>query len=297
MSKPLEAELYSGRVELRRGANHVYRARVEGGRSYVVQGVTNAIKMVDKSRTLMPWQQKVIAFVVNEHAQPMLNLVKQAAADRHFRIRPDAIDRGIKAMVRAVHTATDDVRDEAGDVGTQVHAYVEDYMLAAQRKQAGDNAVRAPGTTGLASQVRRACHQFAKWFVDNEVEVHEVERLVFSIDHWYSGQLDYLLTVAGNKGVWDAKTGKGVYPEVLLQRSAYKAAWDEEYPNDEPLGPGGILFFQREEVNPRVKVLSGEFEPIALPDTHERDFAAFLACMTLKKFDSAAYKELQEARQ
>jgi len=291
-SKPLEAHLYNDRVELRRGSNHAYRARIEGGKSYPVPNVTTILGMKDKSRALMWWQAKVIKYVVDQRAKAMMASLPQVGVS--FRMSENGRAKmiaDVRGMVDAVGTAADEVRDAAGDVGTQIHAYIEDYMNAKLAKKS-----RAPGTTGLDREVKRAVGQFATWFTNNEVEVVAVERPLFSIEHFMTGQTDFILRVAGKLGVWDAKTGANVYPEVMMQRAAYREMWDEEFPNNTCDDAGGVLFFCREEVDPVTKTLTGDFEAIHMPDTHQRDFEAFLACKTLYRFDKDAYKDLKAAR-
>jgi len=295
MGTPFESTIYGGEIELRRGGNHVYRMREKGGKSYPVPNCTTILGMKDKTRMLLPWQARVCAFVAVEHVKPILDLLPQG--DMKFSLTDKArqnIRLGLQELGPKVLNASNAVRDSAGDIGTQVHQYIEDFFTAKLSRKA-----RAPGVAGLDIEVKRAVQFFAAWAKRNEVRPIAMERAVFSREHFYTGQLDLILEVGGETGVWDAKTGKGVYPEVMLQMAAYRQAYNEEmkYLSEPPLaGRNGVLLFTREERSPVDKFLTGDFEAIILPATHKRDFETFKALQTVYKFDKAANKDLREAR-
>lgn len=269
-SKPFDVELYSGSVQLKRSTNHQYRVRVDGGKSYICPNATTIIGMKDKSRALIPWALKTAAQAF-DLSVPTNASIKMNPAQK-------------QKIMEAIVNAPDVVRDQAGDVGTQVHQFIEDYFTAML------TGGKEPGVKALDAELQRACGQFINWVRKNDVEPVAMEKPIFSKEHFYTGTTDLVLRVRGRLGLWDAKTGKSVYPEVMLQTSAYKEAWDEENPGD-MIVERGVLFFPREDYE-----LVGDMEAIVLPDTHERDFAAFLALKTVYRFDKDGYKDLQGAR-
>ena len=270
-SKPFDVDLYGGLVNLRRGKNHTYYVRVEGGKAYRVPNATTIIGMKDKSRALIPWALRTAAEA----------FLKSVPTNVTIKMT----DRQRQRIADAIISAPDTVRDEAGDIGTQVHDFIEQFLLTQIGQQDS-----YPDVNRFDKNLGRACGQFMNWYERNNVKPIAMEKPIFSRQHFYSGTMDIVLSVNGKLGVWDAKTGKSPYPEVMLQTSAYMEAYNEEHPNA-PVTERGLLFFPRED-----QELIGDMDAFLLPDTHERDFATFLALKDVYEFDKKAFKELRDAR-
>lgn len=71
---------------------------------------------------------------------------------------------------------------------------------------------------------------FYNWVKDNDIEILEHERTVWSQKYKFAGTLDLLVKnkQSGKIFVIDGKTGKDIYPEAFLQLSAYKQGLVEE---------------------------------------------------------------------
>lgn len=297
MSKPIEQTLYCGDVNLTRGANHVYRVRVEGGKSYPVKNVTSIIGMKDKSRALLPWQAKVIEHVVGKSVEQLIGSLPEPGIT--FKFTENAYSRmvaGLNELKRKCLTATNDIRDAAADEGAMIHDYVEAFFKA--RMEGKKTAPRLPKL--LSPPARRAIKAFAQWVVDNDVECIACERLVFSRTHFYVGQMDLLLKVNGVVAPWDVKGGKSIYDSVLMQLAAYRNAWNEEADVDDTMpqatGDGGVLLFQREDISPVEKTMTGDFYPIHLPEGCLADAAdTFEALQRVSKWDRDAWKLCKDA--
>lgn len=82
-----------------------------------------------------------------------------------------------------------------------------------------------PATDDFTPNELRAAHQsagrFAEWIEAKHFEFVESELQMVSSKHRFGGTLDILAIVDGRLNVIDIKTGKGIYPEMLVQASAY----------------------------------------------------------------------------
>lgn len=105
---------------------------------------------------------------------------------------------------------------KAMDRGTTIHDVVEAYK---------NNAPRITTIPALQGYVTA----FYKWVDDNQVELVEQERTVFSRQFWYAGTFDMKVRLNGKSDIWliDLKTSKDIYKEYELQLSAYKQAATE----------------------------------------------------------------------
>lgn len=102
--------------------------------------------------------------------------------------------------------------------GTTVHSIVEAYKHTKEHIETIPEAFR-----GYAQA-------FYDWVKDNDIEILEHEKTVFSEKHEYAGTLDILVknNQSGKTFIIDVKTGKDIYPEAFLQLSAYKQALKEQ---------------------------------------------------------------------
>jgi 23S rRNA pseudoU1915 N3-methylase RlmH len=107
---------------------------------------------------------------------------------------------------------------DAKDRGSTVHSIVESW------KQTKKNIATIP------DQFKGYADAFYKFVKTNHVEIKEHEKTVVSRLYRFAGTLDILAKINGNKKLMiiDVKTGKGLYPEVELQLSAYRQALKEE---------------------------------------------------------------------
>jgi len=104
------------------------------------------------------------------------------------------------------------------DRGSTVHSIVESW------KQTKEHITTIP------DQFKGYAEAFYKFVKTNHVEIQEHEKTVISKVYNFAGTLDVLGKLNNNKKLMiiDVKTGKGLYPEVELQLSAYRQALKEE---------------------------------------------------------------------
>jgi hypothetical protein len=119
----------------------------------------------------------------------------------------------------------DRVRDAAGERGTRVHEASEEFVLDRAREGARMYQVTGelpPWTPDIASHM----DSFVRFINDFRPRYISTEATVFSRADQYAGTCDAFMEVRVD-GRWfslavDYKSGRGIYPEVALQCSAYR---------------------------------------------------------------------------
>lgn len=262
--------LYGGKIHI-----DFYEKYVKNGHAYfhvyIVRetgewpiSVTNATGMVDKSRPLGIWQERLC----REFLQAKLN--KKTGI---FELTDEVIIE-----------ATSQYRikkEEGASIGDQTHKWIEDWVAKLNPEMPTDPRV----LNGVSA--------FLKWFKDSEAEIVASEQIVYSRDYAYVGKYDakikWKIPGRGNKRFlsiadfktnnWkvDKKTGKSesvLYPEQRYQFAGYKGAHLEEFPKED-LGPNLMIALDKE---------TGALATHTIDD-HEKDYECFLAALTLKKRD------------
>jgi len=115
-------------------------------------------------------------------------------------------------------------KSDAGDAGTLLHNWVEDFINKENPK------------IPVNKMLRESVRKFLKWTVDNKVEFLLAEQPVYSRKYCYAGTLDFICKMNGKLYIGDLKTSKAVYLGQKLQTAAYRGARVEEYPDEEYAG-------------------------------------------------------------
>lgn len=174
-------------------------------------GVTNVLKVIDKSDALMTWAAR-------NTAEAALTLYNRKLNP----LDPDIQGMSIDALGQLVETVGQDgaikaltsrstwKRDEAAHLGTRVHAYADDLVNG--RPIPAD----LPGSQGDYVKA------YADWWASSGWTIRTTEAIVLHERHRYGGTLDILARDADGRTVLaDIKTGKAVYSEAVLQLAAY----------------------------------------------------------------------------
>ena len=125
-----------------------------------------------------------------------------------------------------------EVSDKAADAGTCAHAMIE----ADIRGLIFDDEPYYDETIRLAEH---CFESYLKWKQQTNLTLIGSEVSLISEKYKYGGTLDAMAT---NQGLvlGDWKTSGGVYPDHLIQLSAYEQLWNENNP-DNPVTGGAIL--------------------------------------------------------
>ena len=135
-------------------------------------------------------------------------------------------------------------RDEAGDVGTYIHALVEWHLEGEdpETKPAPDSSLDTEAVnTGL-----RGYGNFLNWEKQNNLFVMSWEKPLVSEKYAFGGTPDgiFHLANADKVDLGDWKSGKRVYADTLLQIAAYILVWEENFP-DQPIGGAHVVRFSK----------------------------------------------------
>lgn len=203
-------------------------------------GVTTILDEAIRKRALENWAATTTA---------------KAAVDRW----DELADLPVSARLDRLTRARWEVSDAAKLTGTKVHGYAEDLSHGRD--------------TDVPPQYVGAAEALARFMDEYRVEPVAVERPVFHARHGWAGTPDLLAGMGTTLWLFDWKTGRGIYPEAVLQLSAYAHAthW---------LKPDGTV---AEWIPPErcgavhVTSDSATLYPIA-PDTIEDAYTAFRYC-------------------
>ncbi|MBD3224847.1 MAG: hypothetical protein GF313_08965 [Caldithrix sp.] len=141
-----------------------------------------------------------------------------------------AFEQG-KAAERGEIEKLYDKRDEAAVAGTIAHSMVEATI---RRDPLPDISMHPENIQKHALQ---GYENYLRWSQNSKIEVIYQEIQLVSEKHQFGGCPDAIIIADGKLAVGDWKTSDSVYPDYLIQLSAYKKLWEENFP-DQPITGG-----------------------------------------------------------
>lgn len=241
--KKIQTKLYGGNVELIfQPYGHKYT--VDGGKR--VTSVTQALSIINKP-ALINWAARMaVEFIADQleagqaYDEVQLLTIFDEAKSAHYKKKVSA-----------------------GNVGTFVHNWVEDYIN-------GKNPA-TPVNPGIKAAIER----FLAWQKEHKVKFLVAEQQVYSKKYNYTGTLDFICEIDGKMYIGDLKTSSGIYPEMMIQTAAYRYAREEEYPEEKYAG----------QVIVKVGKEDGSLEVAAIKDGewYPKMLMAFIAALKLKE--------------
>lgn len=128
---------------------------------------------------------------------------------------------GLANIIEAASKQPDKVKEEAADIGSQVHAAIEAIIK-------GEEPV-------VSERIKQPVAEFRTWFLGTKTEIVAQELAVGSVTHLFGGRLDAIgVRKIGGKWRWgisDWKTSSGIYEEMALQvAGGYAIAVEEQFP-------------------------------------------------------------------
>jgi hypothetical protein len=188
-----------------------------GNRYYPVNGkelasVTTITGLADKSDALIPWAVNCAVDYINDRVEAEI----MRGAEHMVEIPDSALE--------LARTEWRTVRDEAGDIGTQVHDALEAWLNAVEERGIPNDGVKyfAPEDAKATVLFYAAAEKIMELA---PFTVLATEQKVVNEDEWYAGRFDALLEVDGETWLIDFKTGASFYPEWGMQLAAYAEAW------------------------------------------------------------------------
>src|SRR5271157_119278 len=217
-------------------AHAYFRVDPELGNLIRLAGVTETLKIIDKSAALVPWSAKMVV-------EKLLRLIPLKGVDEFNSplLAPMTLEDFTKIAMDA-KTAPRDRLVEAGDIGHIAHQCLEDSINYA-----------IDHTNGVVLELReipedekaKSCAKagFA-WMKAHNVRWLCTERKIYSKKHAYAGTTDGLAWVdscedlsccsekyVDHLGLVDWKSSNDLHPEYCLQSAAYLKALLEEFQN------------------------------------------------------------------
>lgn len=167
------------------------------------------------------------------------------------------LDRvNLERIIDKAKNKTEEVKKDAGIVGTVVHGLIEDFLQGKNIPMQSD------------PKVLNCWNLFLDWWNEQEYKVVELEKKIFSKKYNYAGTLDLVLKdKKGNLILADIKTSNHISFDYTLQLNAYKNAYEEE--TKSKISKGLII---------RLPKTSGKIEVKELP-LNKQMFNAFLGAM------------------
>lgn len=111
-------------------------------------------------------------------------------------------------------------RDKAGDIGTEVHKVIEEYVKSCIDGKPEFKLHPDP-------QVNKMTLKFKDWAEENQVKFLLSEQQVYSEKYWYAGTVDLLVEIKGKKYIADIKTARDIYNTNYIQMAGYHIALEE----------------------------------------------------------------------
>lgn len=181
----------------------------------------------------------------------------------------ESLDRVIlERIVDKAKNKTEEIKKDAGLIGTVVHGLIEDFLKNKKIPNQSDK------------KVINCWNLFLDWWNTQEYEVVELEKKIFSKKYNYAGTLDLVLKdKQGNLVLADIKTSNSISFDYALQLNAYRQAYEEETNNK--ISKGLII---------RLPKTTGNIEIRELP-LNKQMFNAFLGALNMCKAKEM-YKQL-----
>ncbi len=193
-------------------------------------GVTDILKVIDKSGALMTWAAR-------QTAEAAVKLSSEFIFSKQDETEITGLENlvatvGKDGAIAALTSRANWTRDEAASLGSAVHNLADQFI----------KGVPLDIETPLAHEYAK---RYADWWSAKVAlgwSLRLSEAVVVNPDAGYGGTFDVLVRDPdGLTHLWDLKTGKAVYKEAILQLTAYGMASlispmgsDKVYPNPLP---------------------------------------------------------------
>lgn len=268
-------KLYNGEVTLQFDeGKHVYYAN--GERAW---GVTSATGTIDKSGPLIYW-------AVNKMCLPFLKT--QIIPGKSY----DEVE--LSRIFTEAATQHNRKKDDAANIGTLGHAWVESYIKYKINQQYELDQMPYPEYATMPEMpinpiLQNVANAFLAWESEHHVTFRASEAKIYSKKYGYAGTMDIEATVDGDLCVVDLKTSNHIVDEYRFQVAAYMNARKEELGHK--YKAYWILRVGKEKKVNKDGVEAVEFEArrYDVKTEYKQDLSAFLGAL-------AVYKRLQELK-
>ena len=164
--------------------------------------VTQILSLLDKSAPLMHWAVNTTLHYLSEH-------ITDIKEDKIL-LNDDASKIFYEAKKQ--HRL---IKEKAADIGTRTHLLIERFLKGEDYDDLIDEETFKP------------FNAFKNWLKNRKFELIDGERIVWNKKHRVAGTVDIVGNINGKLYLLDLKTSKAIYPEMLLQISAYRKMYEE----------------------------------------------------------------------
>jgi len=253
--------VYGGRAQITfKESSHVYTVAVpeKGIMDLWQPSVTGIIRVLSKADVLIPW-------ALGE----MISRVKVTLKDI-----PTLTPELVFAVLEASKNAHNDRKQQAADIGTYVHNFLEGELKYRAGLQPAP-ALPVDMPEEYATPVTNSIGAGLRFFDQHKIKLVQAEAPRWSPTYGFIGTGDLIAEVDGNLTVVDYKTSKRLYSTVFLQLAAYQMAYQEEFPTA--------------QITRRLAINVGKDGALVTEDrfndTLARDFRCFLSLLDAWRWD------------
>jgi len=244
-----QVKLYKGKVIINFEENKEREIhKFTDNQGNTIPAVTSITGIIDKSRALIPWA---------------------VGLARDFLIA--LIEKGERIGINHVEDACQEhnkKRKKAGDIGTQIHDFIEKWIKNEKTEMPMDEKVR----NGVIA--------FLDWVRSAKIKLRNSEAIVYSRKYNYAGIVDADGKINGKEYIFDFKSSKrnkynntGFYNEQRYQLAGYWLAREEEM--EKQYDGGYLIRFDKED---------GSFQTLFISRAeYEKDKQAFLGALKIKE--------------
>jgi hypothetical protein len=228
-------------------------------------GVTTALSSISKGDGLLQWAANCAC----DYARAGLPF---DAVDPNGLPYISADEETFNTVLLGAKYAWRAKKQEAADIGTQAHHWIEAYLRGEDPSWPED------------PHVAKSCEAALKWIREHDWQTVKIEHQIFIPDLMVGGICDWYATIDGVPCVPDWKTSKALRTEYAYQTAAYLRALEGEF---------GVSIPNRWLI--RIDKETGEFDARLLPEADiPKDYAAFVAAVTLYRREAEIKKQWTE---
>lgn len=257
------------------------------GRAEIVPSITTVLKSENKP-ALVQWAVDQTAGWAVANATSLLTHSEDWGFKflRWYHKRtPDITDATLD-----IHNYHEGVRDDAADMGTAIHEWIQADLTP---------GLQFPNLDKQGDMFWQMVDKWEAFKKGKEIIAHHTERTVWS-SLGYAGTFDGVWSIDGKYCLMDIKSSRGLYESTWMQLSAlfnaeemfepqdddtYAAIWDWQKPVEEI----GVLHIRPEDWDNKGKRMEPFCKWVVMPNPHEVYFNGFKGLLQYKH----AMRELQ----
>ena len=148
-----------------------------------------------------------------------------------------------ESWIKDVGHNSDIIMKRAGEEGTQVHEAIEKYLNGEEIRW-----IQPDGRVNYHTHVWKMIVSFTEFWDTYKPKLILSEEFMFSDEHKYSGTLDLLVEINGERWVLDIKTSNSLHESYFLQMAAYTKAYEEVH--KQKVDRNGIIWLKSAKRGP-----------------------------------------------